>query len=123
MVLYQLGEIGMNKQIGRLAVVKNSAAPEVTLLPVNRKFWFESGPLGIPVVFVPNSSQAILAEYVEPSDCFDRPMGFELRILDYERVALLGVPNVLERYKSLIKFLISVLVIGLSIALARFFRL
>jgi hypothetical protein len=40
-LLYAIGEVGMSKQIGKLAVLRNKARPEIVLQPSEETFWFE----------------------------------------------------------------------------------
>src|SRR5262249_26879881 len=63
-LFYGLGEIGVNKQVGRLAVLRNKAQPVTVLRPEKLTFWFE-GMVEDPVRFDEHKQLAFVSEYVD----------------------------------------------------------
>lgn len=62
-LLYAVGEVGLNKQVGRLAVLTGKAAPRVRRAGAGL-YWFEGCP-GEPVAFDADGRRAWVWEYAE----------------------------------------------------------
>lgn len=88
-VLYAIGEIGLNRQVGALALFRDKTAPRLVWqserLPLGVRrplFWFEGQP-GEPVVFetdlFEHAVRARLFEYHEPKG---GGLGCRERVLD-----------------------------------------
>jgi hypothetical protein len=81
-VLFAIGEIGMNKQVGRLALLRGKDSPRVVRRYRWALFWFEGQP-GEPVVFVDGGRRARVLECTQ-SLWRREPAGLRERFIDGE---------------------------------------
>ena len=82
LVLFAIGEIGMNKQVGRLALLRGKDSPRVVRRYGRALFWFEGQP-GEPVVFIDGDRRARLLECTR-SFWRREPAGLRERFIDGE---------------------------------------
>ncbi len=100
-LLFGLGEVGMNKQVGPLALFREKTAPVLVFHSGSTVFWYE-GLAGEPVVFGPDGRRARVVEFLQ---AHPKEFGSRERILDFEAGGL--VPPAVEpsslrnRWKSL----------------------
>lgn len=87
-VLFGVGEIGMNRQVGGLALFRDRPCPRLLYRSGRTLFWFE-GPPGEPVVFSPDGGRADVFEYTQ-SFWRRREGGCRRRVLDCRRGRLTG---------------------------------
>jgi hypothetical protein len=86
-LLFGIGEVGMNKQVGRLALLADKASPRVVFHAGSALFWFE-GQSGEAVAFSDDGCRARVFQFRKP---FWRRRAFECRprTLDCDAGALL----------------------------------
>jgi len=100
-LLFGLGEVGMNKQVGPLALFREKTAPVLVYNSGPTAFWYE-GIVGEPVVFGPDGRGARVVEFLQT-----RPteFGTRERTLDFGAGGLvpLAVPpsSLRDRWQSL----------------------
>ena len=63
-LLFGIGEVGVNRQVARAALFKEKSAPRMTWSSGRTLFWYE-GHEGEPVAFSEDGSTALLFEFVE----------------------------------------------------------
>ena len=88
-LLFGVGEVGMNKQVGRLALLRGKEAPHLLYHSGRRLFWFEGQP-GEPVEFSSDGCRAQVWEFTQ-SLWRPRALGCQRRVLDCELGRLLEV--------------------------------
>ena len=122
LLLFGLGEVGLNKQVGPLALFRDKASPTLVYHSGSTAFWFE-GIAGDPVTFAPDGRTARVFEFVR-----DRPneLGVRERTLDFASGRLLPLPGrpttLRERWRSfrsrhkVLAFLLFVLLTGAALA-------
>ena len=90
-VLFGIGEVGLNKEVGRLAVFRNKAAPVLLLPPGKELFWYEGASLE-PVRFDESGNSAYVSEYLA-----DYPkrgyLGVRERVVDLSTGLLVPIPT------------------------------
>ena len=101
-LFFGIGEVGINKQVGSLALFKDKASPRMVWNSGGKLFWFEGAP-GEPVLFTADGRMARLYEYLCGWD--ERPAWRE-RILELKKERLLasqGPRGFWERLSDLIR--------------------
>lgn len=100
-LLFGLGEVGMNKQVGPLALFREKTAPVLVYHSGSTAFWYE-GIAGEPVVFDADGRRARVVEFLQPKA---KEFGSRERTLDFDAGGLmpLAVPptSLSQRWKSL----------------------
>jgi hypothetical protein len=89
-LLFGIGEVSMNKQVGRLALLRGKQAPRLIYHSGRRMFWFEGLPWE-PVVFSEDGRHARVYELVK-STWWRRELGCRERVLDCESGGLSDAP-------------------------------
>lgn len=78
-LFYGIGEIGLNKQVGMVALLRTKSRPEIVLLPKKRLFWFE-GPVDEPLRFDDQRPLAFVTEYTV--SWWSKKIGARPRVID-----------------------------------------
>jgi hypothetical protein len=114
-MLFGLGEVRMNKQVGALALFREKTAPVLVYHSGSTTFWYE-GIAGEPVVFSPDGRGARVVEFLQTNP---KEFGSRERALNFDAGDLVPLPtqpsSLRERWKSLssrhkvVGFLVSVL--------------
>lgn len=79
-LLYHIGEVGVNKQVAALALLADKAAPRVLWTSGRARFWYEGAPEE-PVSFTPDGRGARVYEFLEGRD---GRMDWRERLLELE---------------------------------------
>jgi hypothetical protein len=82
-LLFGIGEMGINKQVGRLALFRDKQAPRLVYHSGETAFWYEGGP-SEEVVFNPDSRQAHVFEFLNKPK-----LDWRERVLDFEAGGLI----------------------------------
>ena len=90
-LFFGIGEVGLNKQVGPIALFRGKQTPQRIYHSGERAFWYE-GLRGEPVQFSPEDCQARVFEFL-PGPPGLTHIGFHERTLDFETGALLPLPH------------------------------
>lgn len=121
-LLFGLGEVGMNKQVGPMALFREKTAPALVYHSGTVTFWYEGIP-GEPVVFSPDGRVARVMEFIQTRP---QEFGSRERTLDFDAGGLVPLAarssSLRARWQSLrarnrfLGFLVSVLLAAAAVA-------
>lgn len=112
-LFFGVGEVGLNKQVGALALFRDKTTPRMVWHSGRTLFWFEGLPQE-PIFFAADGRTARLCEYL-PS--VGGKLGWRERVLDLQAGELLAPPSSPWRQWGRIRLLLKILAVLLALVL------